>query len=351
MIQSLLLLLIFIVITIICLRVDFHKHQAWSSSLVLESFSLSNFSWCYFNKSNNGLVFVKTHKTSSSTLSRLIVINLCERKGRKCFLPSFDNPGRTWDLRKERDYKYASKEAPYEVWANHVIAPQLVRKLMVPKSFFISICRDPSLRFRSAYNWYQLDKQFGKSLSQFIEILNHTAVGSASHQYTFKYRTGLDSVSEELMGLEESRSGSETGSSFSLLLKKILTSQYYILVSDRFDESLLILGQFLGLEVSDLIYKKQKVTPIEELIVLSEAQREVLVRHQPQDSALFKGTKYFFMISSISPKNNDVISIIEIYNVNVLSIIVFKYLNVLTTIDTKNLIVISMLGIKYLTVL
>jgi hypothetical protein len=203
-------------------------------------------------------------------------------------LPSFDNPGRTWDLRKERDYKYASKEAPYEVWANHVIAPQLVRKLMVPKSFFISICRDPSLRFRSAYNWYQLDKQFGKSLSQFIEILNHTAVGSASQQYAFKYRTGLDSVSEELMGLEESRSGSETGSSLSLLLKKILTSQYYILVSDRFDESLLILGQFLGLEVSDLIYKKQKVTPIEQLIVLSEAQREVLVRHQPQDSALFK---------------------------------------------------------------
>jgi hypothetical protein len=50
--------------------------------------------------------------------------------------------------------KYASKEAPYEVWANHVITPNLVKKLMVPESFFISICRDPVLRFRSAYNWY-----------------------------------------------------------------------------------------------------------------------------------------------------------------------------------------------------
>ena len=72
---------------------------------------------------------------------------------------------------------------------------------------------------------------------------------------------------------------SKAGNPFSLLLKKILTSEYYILVSDRFDESLLILEQFLGLEVSDLLYKKQKVTPIDQLIVLSEAQQEVLLRY------------------------------------------------------------------------
>jgi hypothetical protein len=196
----LLLLTSFIIIAIICLRIEFNKLQPLSSLLILEISQQRNFSWSDFNKSKNGIVFIKTHKTSSSTLSRLIVINFCERKGRKCFLPNTENPGRTWDLRKERDFKYASKEAPYEVWANHVITPQLVKKLMVPESFFISICRDPSLRFRSAYNWYQHDKKLGKSLSQFIEILNHTIVGS--HEYAFKYRTGLDSMSEELTDLE-----------------------------------------------------------------------------------------------------------------------------------------------------
>eukprot|EP00596_Hydrurales_sp_CCMP1899_P006222 CAMPEP_0119044736 /NCGR_PEP_ID=MMETSP1177-20130426/34071_1 /TAXON_ID=2985 /ORGANISM="Ochromonas sp, Strain CCMP1899" /LENGTH=222 /DNA_ID=CAMNT_0007015323 /DNA_START=619 /DNA_END=1287 /DNA_ORIENTATION=- len=98
-------------------------------------------------------------------------------------------------------------------------------------------------------------------------------------------------MAEELIGLEmNSRSSSKADNPFSLLLKKVLTSEYYILVSDRFDESLLILGQFLGLEVSDLVYKKQKVTPIEQLISLSEAQREVLMRHQPLDSALYKAS-------------------------------------------------------------
>lgn len=265
---------------IIYLGIAYNKLRPLSSSkLILES----NFSWSDFNKSNNGIVFIKTHKTSSSTLSRLIVRNFCEIKGRKCFLPDFKTPGKTWDLRKERDFKYATKNSPYEIWANHVSTPLLVRKLMVPDSFFISICRDPSLRFRSAWTWYKHEKQLGISLSQFIEVLNRSSVGSATRRYAFKYRTGLESVSEELIGLVK-------GTSFSLLLKSILTSEIYLLVCDRFDESLLILGQFLGLEVSDLIYKKQKVTPIDQLGILSEAQLEVLTRHQPKDSAIFKAS-------------------------------------------------------------
>jgi hypothetical protein len=227
------------------------------------------FSWANLDHRSSGILFLKTHKTSSSTVSRLIVRNLCEIRGKKCFLPNYENPGKIWDFRKEKDLRYARLKAPYDVWASHVMTPQVLRTFVVPKTLFISICRRPSSRFRSAWSWYGHGKVLKTSLAGFTRELNHTGKVSSSFEQSFRFRTGLDSVSKEIVGVEGGRlsmtgpfKGHHTDSdSFKEALKSILTSKYLVLVSDRFDESLLILGQFLHWEVSDLMYMRQKVTP------------------------------------------------------------------------------------------
>lgn len=46
------------------------------------------------------LIFLKTHKTGSSTLNRILWRSLCIYGGYNCFLPPAKNAGRIWNLDK-----------------------------------------------------------------------------------------------------------------------------------------------------------------------------------------------------------------------------------------------------------
>jgi len=59
----------------------------------------------------------------------------------------------------------------------------------------------------------------------------------------FKYRTGLDATSEELVGLRRQDPGFESG--FKHLLQRILAGKVLLLVTDRFDESLLVMRRLM----------------------------------------------------------------------------------------------------------
>ena len=54
-------------------------------------------------KEDEGVIFVKTHKTASSTMVNILWRNLCENGKKNCFLPPSNNPGRTWDTHNRKD--------------------------------------------------------------------------------------------------------------------------------------------------------------------------------------------------------------------------------------------------------
>ena len=58
----------------------------------------------WINTSNNAsverLIFLKTHKTGSSTLNRILWRGLCINRGYNCFLPPAKNAGKIWNLDK-----------------------------------------------------------------------------------------------------------------------------------------------------------------------------------------------------------------------------------------------------------
>ena len=114
---------------------------------------------------DEGVVFVKTHKTGSSTLTSIFWRNLCENGLKKCFLPPLKTPGKTWDFSKEKDWKLMKNKGgstkgnntfPYDAWMYHVVYNRRAFSTIVPSANrVISIVRRPSLRFQSAWEWYK----------------------------------------------------------------------------------------------------------------------------------------------------------------------------------------------------
>lgn len=137
----------------------------------------------------------------------------------------------------------------------------------------------------------------------------------------FKYRTGLDATSEELVGLRRQDPGFQ--SRYKKLLQRVLSGKVLLLVADRFDESLLVMRRLmlaqphpainassvtgtagrskrptdalnssknsvhqLDMPLHQLLYlrqkKQSKVEP------LSEATRLKLTHLQPYDTALYE---------------------------------------------------------------
>jgi hypothetical protein len=161
------------------------------------------------NKINRSLIFLKTHKTGSSTLTGILWREFCQKQHRNCFLPPHNHPGKTWDFSKLSDRHFIfttngtqGKRAPFDVWLNHVRRHELLFNKAVKSAYldralwgcipeapvsvssqnafkFVSIVRRPAFRFRSAWAWYDLGSLFsvwpGKTklrLKDFIEVLS-----------------------------------------------------------------------------------------------------------------------------------------------------------------------------------
>lgn len=223
----------------------------------LLSISLSNIAF----RANEGIIFIKTHKTASSSLIGILWRNLCIDKHEytlhRCFLPPVNKSGKTWDLRKYHDYNYIMRQsfslydnisAPFDVWLHHVKYDDRLYDIIPSAQRIISIIRNPSNRFISAWHWYNLNETTNMSLPQFIHNVYHDMKGTGllSKQLLskFRYRTGLDATIEELIGLSKYHPSFEH--KFNEFLKRLMTGKVILLIADRFDESVLILRQILS---------------------------------------------------------------------------------------------------------
>ena len=244
-----------------------------------------------------GVVFLKTHKTGSSTVSSIIWHNLCEAAvgaRSNCFLPPRSHPGKTWDLRKKKDLDAMRSEGgssqhngtwPYAVWVTHAVYSNALFQAVPSARRMISIVRRPSHRFQSAWHWYNHSSTLGMKLKQFARELR-----SQHFVPQLKYRSGLDATTDELTGMIDMRSKVWVQqAAFEDLVDRVISRRLFLLVAERFDESLLVLGALMKWSLDRLVYVKHKVSaypqaPAEVMAVLESAQ--------PFDSALWTLANY-----------------------------------------------------------
>jgi len=152
------------------------------------------------------------------------------------------------------------------VWLHHAYYSDQFLDIVSDPKLLLSIVRRPSLRFRSAWVWYEHQKTLDITLEKFVHIIKTSYIyidcyipflNTNAKCHKFKYRTGLDATSEELVGYPKTSMWFK--SKHDQLIKNIYERKIFILVADRLDESLLVLGKLVGLKMTSLLYASQKV--------------------------------------------------------------------------------------------
>jgi hypothetical protein len=215
---------------------------------------------------SEGVIFLKTHKTASSTVTAIMWRNLCENEDRNCFLPPYKNPGKTWDFSRSSDWHILRRHGGsslrgnatpfYSDWLLHAVFNPKLFSIVPRTKRVISIVRRPSHRFESAWHWYNHSSKFHMELSQFA---TRVSAGTINLQL-FKYRTGLDATTEEMTGIRDFRSKIIIQKyAYEDLIGRILRRELVLLVAERLEESLLVLGRLMGWTVPQLISIPLKV--------------------------------------------------------------------------------------------
>jgi len=259
--------------------------------------------------SSKGFVFLKTHKTGSSTLTS-IILRKCIREKWNCFVPPSNNPGRTWDLARPDHFAYVREgqglfggSYPFDLWCHHAVNSNKLKNVVQNYWLDITTLRRPSNRFRSAWRWYSHmlpsnskvghSAKLGMSLKSFVSLVGISLNKSSSindistvmfrgsgdgngndngktlqsnrkndnnKNYIesirgrFHYRTGLDATSTELVG-HSAIYGTTTYSKAVLShVERIRIGSLFAIVLERFDESLVVLAHHLGWQIDDMLY-------------------------------------------------------------------------------------------------
>jgi hypothetical protein len=202
---------------------------------------------------DRALFFLKTHKTGSTTVTSLI-LRKCIRDHRNCFIPDIQHPGKTFKVEDLKEIRRGrglyGGGVPYDTWCHHAqYHPQLLT-VVRSRALLVTIVRRPASRFISAWYWYQAGgaERYRKAdneshVSSFSSKLNMTLkefIGGGK-KAKFKYRSGLDVTTEELVGKYSSRADYER--KFKDLLHRIDSGEMLVLVADRMDESLVVLAK------------------------------------------------------------------------------------------------------------
>lgn len=252
--------------------------------------------------SSRRVLFFKTHKTASSTITGLLWRRLCLELHFNCFLPPAHWAGRTWDLSNPRDRAYVHSSlgtnhslAPFQAWVHHLRYSASIGDLVQQPYVLVSSVRRPAARFISAWYWYSLNATIDMTLQTFAREYN---TSTRSDHLKWKYRTGLDSTSQELTG-QSPQSNTFRRAFTAHLLRKVAGLQLYFMVAERFDESVLVLRRLLGLHCSESgwsswDYLPQKVRNVEDGgdAVLQDWELDRLDALQPYDTALYAAANH-----------------------------------------------------------
>ncbi|XP_075773891.1 galactosylceramide sulfotransferase-like [Pelodiscus sinensis] len=201
-----------------------------------------------------GLVFVKTHKTGSSTLQN-ILFRLGERRNLTLAFPRA-----AYQFAYPRPFAAALVEAlppgatRYHLLLSHLrLALGEVRQVMPPASLYLTILRDPVRTFPSVFAYYR------SAVPAFRALANHSRPLAAFLQAPARYYDPADpgnGLARNPMafdlGLEAG--GEEGGRGWEQELERLNQTFQLVLISEHFDESLLLARELLGLRLEELAY-------------------------------------------------------------------------------------------------
>lgn len=211
--------------------------------------------------STPGVVLLKTHKTGSSTLQNIILryailhnLTVAVPIYRASFL--WPARFRSQFVKKEKD------KLSYDVLAHHAILekPEMAQ-VMKPTAKYITILRDPVALFRSAYQYFNMNEFcFKEPIETFMKSEHYAEAASTALCPLTKLP--VRNMQAFDLGLQPGRMDDKAAV---LDYIRYLDSVFsVVMITERFDESLILLGKRLNWTIESLVYFTQnsQVKPV-----------------------------------------------------------------------------------------
>ena len=236
------------------------------------------------------LMFLKTHKTGTSTLVNVFYLYGIRRK-----LNFVLKPYNHWlgEISEDIRVKNLLQPRPGGCWnlqVGHGLFNSEGEHLVLPKntSFYTTIVREPVSQFQSAFYYFgeqrrQANKH-GKNLPQSTLMIKYlegkrvlptdvnspaTDMGWKRFSEQFKY----------IVSLEEKMTA----------FINYLDEEFdFIMISERLDESLVILKEYMGWELRDILYLNRNVVSKFTKDKIPEETREKILNHLQLDRMIFE---------------------------------------------------------------
>ncbi|XP_062454317.1 protein KRI1 homolog [Rhea pennata] len=202
------------------------------------------------------VAFVKTHKTGSSTLQN-ILFRAAERRNLTLAFPRY-----TFQFAYPQPFSPAFAEPPppgaagYDLLLSHLrLEPAALRRLMPPGTVFLTILRDPVRTYRSVFHYYC------GSVPAFQPLRNRSRPLAAFLRRPRRYydpREPGNGLARNPMafdlGLEAGGDPSGSGGAWQRELERLNRTFGLVLIAERFEESLLLARELLGLRLEELAF-------------------------------------------------------------------------------------------------
>lgn len=232
----------------------------------------------------NNIFLLKTHKCASSTIQN-IIMRYGDRKNLSFVLPKEGNylghpkPFSKFMLPLDQVPSYG-----FNILAHHTRYDlTAIKEVMPPDTAFVTILRDPADLFDSMYAYFGLYNYTGASLAQFAEDVDRQ---NFLRMNRYEDRFGPNQMMFDL-GYDSAEKLNST--LMQEALEKIEREFDLVLITEYFNESLILLKNLFCWDTQDIMYFKHNKRKHEGKI--STEVRESLQRYNAADMRLYQHFK------------------------------------------------------------
>ncbi|XP_035671778.1 galactose-3-O-sulfotransferase 2-like [Branchiostoma floridae] len=234
------------------------------------------------------LVFLKTHKTASSTVQNIIMrfgstrnlTFVLPRNGHIMGWPKLFQ--KSFVLQKD----LSKKNTTYNILCHHIrFHHEHVRELMPDDTVYITIIRNPVYMFESIFSYMRFDKDFRiknttEPLKTFLEQPSYY-VKFGTKRPAALYRNPM------LFEFGNIRTESDTEQSIEFDIDRIEKIFSVVMIADYFEESLVLLKHTLCWDINDVTFFKMNARENESIRSMTADMAEKIRQWNKADAMLF----------------------------------------------------------------
>ena len=236
------------------------------------------------------LMFIRTHKCGTSTLVNIFYLFGVRRrlsfvmKPNMNALPDLQAP--SLPPRPGSSYNIQCQHVTFDPKVEHEIMPR-------NKSLYVTVARSTVSHFRSGFTFFGAETRtrFKYSNATMDELIGHYLDSQPEPtEYQAQHDVTLNSIASDLgwKAFSEEMEGSTLQDKIDAFIKHLDQEIDFVMITERMDESLIILKEYLGWNMTDIVYLKRTVSSFEPHATISDVTTARILKYQVIDDQIYR---------------------------------------------------------------